>query len=67
VQEVLRVGDDAEGLVRAAVLELADDELRRVDGDRSDWTEPFAALEVYAIAEIAARAALEAALRIEDT
>src|SRR3569623_2422014 len=34
VHEVLRVGDDTERLMRAAVLQLADHELGRVDTDR---------------------------------
>jgi hypothetical protein len=62
------------GVVRALVegptdeqVEAAKSAIGRTFIEQLGWGEskPFAALEVYAIAEIAARAALEAAWRIE--
>jgi hypothetical protein len=49
-------------------VEAAKSAIGRTFIEQLGWGEskPFAALEVYAIAEIAARAALEAALRIEE-
>jgi hypothetical protein len=49
-------------------VEAAKSAIGRTFIEQLGWGEskPFAALEVYAIAEIAARAALEAALRVEE-